>query len=169
MKFFPNEFYKIFNNNNQFEAIINLFKDKSNELIKDKEYIKELIKNNKKIYDLANKNYYCFNKDSCIFNNSKNLQILIDAIKEAQNEYDLSNNLNEKEKIKINKSINIINNINEDDEDSKNESSEKEEEIINYKSKQLINKKLVDNRFIIQNGKPIKDIIKKSSKKMDIL
>ena len=53
-KYFPKESKKI--NNNQFELISRLFSEKASELISDKEYVLNLIKNQKNIYDLINKN-----------------------------------------------------------------------------------------------------------------
>ena len=171
VKFFPEEFHKLYNNNHLFETLLKLFMDKSNELIKDKEFIKGLIKDNQKIYDLSNKNYYHFNRDNYIFNNSKTLQTLIDAIKDTQSEYDINNN----KKFEINQSINNIRNIIKKEEGSENESdendeSESENEIkINIKEDKSLNKKIIDNRFLIQDGVPIKEIIKKNSKKINAL
>ena len=148
-KYFPNECNQIYDN--QFEAISKLFINKTRDLIKDKENISNLINNNKKIYDFANKNYYYFNKDNYIFNNSQTLQTLIDTIKDAENEYDLNADLNNNENIRLNGSINNISNINKDEEESENESEEIEKEIIiNIKDSQIINKKIIENRFIIQ-------------------
>ena len=167
-KYFPKECNKLYGN--QFEVISKLFSEKSNELINDKEYVLNLIENHKNIYDLADKNYYYFNKENNIFNNSKTLQTLIDAIKDAENEYDLNIDINTKENSRINESLNNISNIWKDDEKSENESDEIEKDIlINIKDSQIINKKIIDKRFIIQNGVPIKDLIKKDSFKLNKL
>lgn len=50
---------------------------------------------------MANNNYYYFNKDNYIFNNSKTLQNLIDTIKEAENDNDLNVNTTTKEMSKL--------------------------------------------------------------------
>ena len=167
-KYFPKESKKM--NNNQFELISSLFSEKASELISDKEYVLNLIKNQKNIYDLINKNYYYFNKDNHIFYNSKTLQTLIDEIKDAENDNDLNIDNNDKEINKINESFNNISNIIKDEEKSENEIDEIEKEIlINIKDTQIINKKMIHKKFIIQNGVPIKDIIEKdpdNSKKL---
>ena len=88
---FPNEKKNIQNN---VESILKLFKDKSEDLIKDKNKVSKLINDNKKnISKLRekNKNYYKFNEDKYNFTNvSKELQTKIDLIKEEENKLDLN-------------------------------------------------------------------------------
>mgnify|MGYP002622861730 CR=1 FL=1 len=105
-KYFPKECRNI--SGNMFEYFSRLLLDKAKDLIKDKEYVFDLIKNNEDILHLDNKNYYYyFNKENYILNNSKTLEALLNTINET--EFELYND---------NKNDNIIE-INDDNKGNK--------------------------------------------------
>jgi hypothetical protein len=147
-KYFPNECKKL--SGNMFEYLSKLLLDKAKGLIKDKEYAFNLIKNNEDMLHLNNNIYYYFNKDNYIFNNSKTLETLINAIKDNETEFYLNNDNNNDNIIKIN------DDINNSDSDSENE-----KEIINNLEDNQIKYKKEDNKFLIHNGIPIKDVNRK--------
>ena len=130
--------------------------DKNNDLIKDKNYVMDLINKNENVINFVDKNYYKFNKENYIFNNSKNLQILIDNIKNAENEFELKKNNNEN-KLEENKENELIN-LKEDD------NLEFEEFINDFLDIFLKKKNPKKNRFLIQNGIPINEKNDRKSK-----
>ena len=91
IKNFPNEKKNIQNNA---QSILKLFKDKSEDLIKDKTKVSKLINDNEKnISKLRdkNKNYYIFKEDKYSFTSiSEELQTKMDLIKEKENKLDLN-------------------------------------------------------------------------------
>ena len=136
-RFFPNECLNI--NQNLFDFLLNKFIEKTNDLIKDRENVINLIKNYENNNNFDNKIYYSFNKENYIFNNSQNLQNLIEIIRDAENEYELNEN-NDK---------NIINDI---------ENIDDENDFEKYISKIIKEKiKIKKNKFLIQNDVPIKE------------
>ena len=158
IKYFPNECKRI--NINLFEALSKLFIDKAQSLIKDKENVSNLIKNNKDIYKLSINNYYYFNKDNYIFTNSKALQKLINKIKELENDIEFSQDYNnEIEEIDSIHNISNIENDDDNDIDSVNQII-LQNDLLNDNNQIIINKKK-SKKFLIQNGVPIKEVIKK--------
>ena len=147
VKLFPNECNNI--HANIFETMLKIFIDKNNDLIKDKNYVMDLINKNENVINFVDKNYYKFNKENYIFNNSKNLQILIDNIKNAENEFELKKNNNEN-KLEENKENELIN-LKEDD------NLEFEEFINDFLDIFLKKNNPKKKRFLIQNGIPINE------------
>ena len=154
-KYFPNECKKL--SGNMFEYLSKLLLDKAKDLIKDKEYAFNLIKNNEDMLHLNNNIYYYFNKDNYIFNNSKTLETLLNTIKDNEAEFDLNNDNNNDNNNNENDNIIKIN----DDINNSDSETENEKEIINNLEDNQIKHKIKDNKFLIHNGIPIKGINRK--------
>ena len=76
--FFPK--YDIIQTNMNFEFYSKLFIDKSNELIKDEQFVFNLMKNNQSIHNLVDKHYYKRKENNSKFKRSPEIQNLIDKI-----------------------------------------------------------------------------------------
>ena len=131
-KFFPNQ-----NVNKNFESLFNKFIEKTNDLNQDKNFAMNLIKNYENNNNFDNNFYYAFNKKNYIFNNSQNLQNLIEIIKEKENE--LNN---------FNKNIKFLDIENIPDE------NDLEKFISKIKTEKI---KIKSKKFLIQNNVPIKE------------
>ena len=159
VKYFPNECKNI--KTNLFETLSKLFLDKAKDLIKDKQYVSNLMKENEDINNISNINFYRFNKNNFNLSISKILENLIDKIKDAENENEMNinNDLIKEENKDINNISNKDNNscASDNDSESESESDNLKKEFLNKKNNKINNSIIKENRFLIQNGVPIKD------------